>query len=142
MENRDRHSNFAVVKRPNMNWTIIILAVAVLAGFYLLKRMSFVSEEIARQHLANGALVIDVRSPEEFQSGNVPNAINIPLGELKEKLPARVKDKNQVLLLHCLSGGRSGIAQQQARAMGYTNVFNLGSLSRARDIVSARSNAP
>lgn len=142
MENRDRHSNFAVVKRPNMNWPIIILAVAVLAGFYLLKRMSFVSEEIARRHLANGALVIDVRSPEEFQSGNVPNAINIPLGELKEKLPARVKDKNQVLLLHCLSGGRSGIAQQQARAMGYTNVFNLGSLSRARDIVSARSNAP
>ena len=136
MENRDCHLAFAIVNRPNMNWTIIIIAFAVLAGFYLLKRMSFVSEEIARQHLANGALVIDVRSPEEFQSGNVPNAINIPLGELKEKLPARVKDKNQVLLLHCLSGGRSGIAQQQLKAMGYSNVFNLGSFSRARQIVA------
>jgi len=136
VENRDCHLAFAIVNRPNMNWTIIIIAFAVLAGFYLLKRMSFVSEEIARQHLANGALVIDVRSPEEFQSGNVPNAINIPLGELKEKLPDRVKDKNQVLLLHCLSGGRSGIAQQQLKAMGYSNVFNLGSFSRAREIVA------
>ena len=138
MENCDRDSAFAVVKRSIMNWPIILIAVAVLAGFYLLKRMSFVSEEIARQHLANGALVIDVRWPEEFQSGNVPNAINIPLGELKEKLPARVKDKNQVLLLHCLSGGRSGIAQQQLKAMGYSNVFNLGSLARAKSIVEAQ----
>ena len=125
-----------------MDWTIVIIAVAVLAGFYLLKRMSFVSEETARQHLANGALVIDVRSPEEFQSGRVPNAINIPLGELREQLPAQVKDKNQVLLLQCLSGGRSGIAQQQARAMGYANTFNLGSLSRAQEIVSAGSHSP
>lgn len=125
-----------------MDWTIVIIAVAVLAGFYLLKRMSFVSEETARQHLANGALIIDVRSPEEFQSGRVPNAINIPLGELREQLPAQVKDKNQVLLLHCLSGGRSGIAQQQARAMGYANTFNLGSLSRAQEIVSAGSHSP
>lgn len=119
-----------------MDWTIVIIIAAVLAGFYLLKRMSFISEETARQHLANGALVIDVRSTEEFRSCQVPNAINIPLGELREKLPARVKDKNQVLLLHCLSGGRSGLAQQQLRGMGYPNVFNLGSLSRAREIVT------
>ena len=120
-----------------MNWTITLIAVAVLATFYLWKRMSFVSEATARQQLANGALVIDVRSPEEFQSGNVPKAINIPLGELRDSLPLRVKDKNQVLLLHCLSGGRSAIAQQQLKGMGYTNVFNLGSFARAKKIVNA-----
>lgn len=136
MEDRHREPDFSVVKRKTMDWTIVIIAVAVLAGFYLLKRMSFVSEEIARQHLANGALVIDVRSPEEFRSGQVPNAINIPLGELREKLPAQVKDKGQVLLLHCLSGGRSGLAQAQLKGLGYTNVFNLGSLARARQIVA------
>lgn len=119
-----------------MDWTIALIAVAVFATFYLMKRMSFVSEATARQHLANGALVIDVRSPEEFQSGNVPKAINIPLGELRASLPLRVQDKNQVLLLHCLSGGRSGIAQQQLKGMGYTNVCNLGSLVRAQQIVA------
>jgi phage shock protein E len=121
-----------------MNWTIALIAVVVIATFYLLKRMSFVAEATARQYLANGALVIDVRSAEEFQSGNVPNAINIPLGELRDSLPLRVKSKNQVLLLHCLSGGRSGIAQQQLKGMGYTNVFNLGSYARAKEIVTGK----
>jgi phage shock protein E len=122
-----------------MDWTIAIIAVVVIAGFLLLKRMSFVSEETARQHLAQGALVIDVRSPEEFRSAHVPDAINIPLGELRDTLPARVKNKNQVLLLHCLSGGRSGIAQQQLKGLGYTHVFNLGSLARAKQIVAGAS---
>jgi phage shock protein E len=117
-----------------MDWIIPLMAVAVFATFLLLKRMSFVTEETARAHLNNGALVIDVRSPEEFRSGKVPGAINLPLGEVREKISARVKDKNQPLLVHCLSGGRSAIAKQQLKAMGYTNVFNLGSLTRAQHI--------
>jgi len=118
-----------------MNWTIAIVVGAVLAAFFVLKRLSLVSAEAARKHLAEGALVIDVRSPEEFCGGHVPNAVNIPLGELRESLPHRVKDKSQVLLLHCLSGGRSGIAKQQIKGMGYQNVFNLGSYGRAQQIV-------
>jgi phage shock protein E len=122
-----------------MNWIIVIVAVVIVVGFLLLRRMSFVSDEIARKHLAAGALVIDVRSPEEFRGDHVPGAINIPLGELEDKVPGRVKDKNQVLLVHCLSGGRSGIAQHQLKGMGYANVFNLGSLGRAKGIVGGKS---
>ena len=118
-----------------MNWTIAIIVGAIMVAFFIVKRMSFVSEEAARKHLTQGALVIDVRSPEEFRSGHVPDAINLPLGELRESLPHRVKDKNQVLLLHCLSGGRSGIAKGQARGLGYPNTFNLGSYARAEKIV-------
>jgi len=118
-----------------MNWTVAIVAGAVLAAFFVLKRLSPVSAEVARKHLAEGALVIDVRSPEEFRNGHVPNAVNVPLNGLRENLPCRVKDKNQVLLLHCLSGGRSAVAKQQLKRLGYTNVFNLGSLARARKIV-------
>lgn len=117
-----------------MDWIIPLIAVAVIASFVLLKRMSFVPEETAREHLANGALIIDVRSPEEFRQSKVPGAINLPLGEVREKISQRVKDKNQPLLVHCLSGGRSAIAAQQLKSLGYTNVFNLGSLSRAQHI--------
>jgi len=46
-----------------------------------------------------------------------------------------VPDKNQVLLLHCLSGTRSGIAKRQLKSMGYQNVFNLGSYGRAGKIL-------
>jgi rhodanese-related sulfurtransferase len=49
-----------------------------------------------------------------------------------------VPDKNQELMLHCLSGMRSGVARRQLRAMGYTRVFNLGSYHRARKIVSGK----
>jgi phage shock protein E len=119
-----------------MNWTIAIVAGVVFVAFFVLKRLSFVSAEVVRKHLAEGALVIDVRSPEEFRRGHVANAVNIPLGELREGLPRTVKDKSQVLLLHCLSGGRSGVAAQQIKGMGYQNVFNLGSYGRAQQIVS------
>ena len=102
---------------------------------FVLKRMSFVSPETARQHLQQGALVVDVRSAGEYEGGHLPGAVNIPLGELRESLPRRVKDKNQFVLLHCLSGTRSGIAQRQLKSLGYQNVFNLGSYGRAKKIV-------
>jgi phage shock protein E len=118
-----------------MNWNWILIIGGVMAAMFLLKRMSFISPEAARQHLQQGALVIDVRSAGEFNSGHLPNAINIPLDGIETVLPRRVKDKNQMLLLHCLSGMRSGMAKQKLKSLGYANVFNLGSLARARKIV-------
>jgi len=119
-----------------MNWTIAIVGGLAFGAFFLFKRMSFVSAATARKYLQQGALVIDVRSPEEFRSGHVAKAVNIPLGDLRENLPCLVKDKNQVLLLHCLSGTRSGIAKRQLKGMGYHNAFNLGSYHRAQQIIS------
>lgn len=119
-----------------MDWIILIVAAVISVAFLLIMRMSFVPEATARQHLANGVLVIDVRSPEEYRGDKLPGVVNIPLGKLRGRLPRPVKDKNQVLLVHCLSGGRSGIAQQQLKGMGYANVFNLGSLARAKKIVA------
>ena len=120
-----------------MNWIIPMVAGLVIVAFIALKRMALVSAALARKLVREGALVIDVRSPEEFRGGHVPEAVNIPLGELREGLPRHVKDQSQVLLLHCLSGGRSGISQPQAERMGYPSVFNLGSYERAAHIVGA-----
>jgi phage shock protein E len=119
-----------------MDWTVVIVVTLVLLTFILgLKRMSFVSADVAQAHLRAGALIIDVRSPDEFQGGHIPNAINVPLGHLRVGLPRSIPDTRQVLLLHCLSGGRSAIAKQQAKRLGYPNVFNLGSYTRAERIV-------
>lgn len=120
-----------------MDWIVVIVALVVVVGFMFLKRMSFVPAEIARKHLVAGALVIDVRSPEEFRRGKVPGAINLPLGEVQEKISQCVKDKQQPVLVHCLSGGRSAIAKHRLRRMGYANVFNLGSLGRAKHLYAA-----
>ncbi len=125
-----------------MNWTLAVVLGLVLLAFFLSKRMSFVSAEAARKYLREGAAVIDVRSPEEFRSRHLPGALNIPLGELREGLARSVRDKNQVLLLHCLSGGRSGIAKVQAKKLGYARVFNLGGYGRAEAIVSRKGASP
>jgi phage shock protein E len=125
-----------------MEWTVAAVAAGVIVAFFLLKRMSFVAEDAAREYLAEGALVIDVRSLEEFRQGKVPGAINLPLGEVRENISKHVKNKNQPLLLHCLSGGRSALAKQQLKSLGYTNVHNLGSLTRARRIFAETKRRP
>ena len=84
-----------------MNWTTTLVIAVVVVVIFILKKAGQISAKDARAHLKNGALVIDVRSRGEFNSGHLPNAVNIPLDEIETILPQRVKDKNQVLLLQC-----------------------------------------
>lgn len=116
-----------------LNFLLIVAAVCVI--IFMLKQAGQISPQAAVAHLKNGALVIDVRSSGEFASGHLSVAINVPLDEIESALPQRVKDKHQVLLLHCLSGTRSGMAKTKLKRMGYLNVFNLGSYVRAESIL-------
>ncbi len=124
-----------------MSLTAWIIVTAVLVAIFALKRMSFVSADKARRFLQEGALVVDVRNPGEFNSGHVPGAINVPLGDLSAEASGRFRDKNQILLLHCLSGARSGIAKAQLKRLGYNNAYNLGSYKRAEQIVRTAGNS-
>ncbi len=121
-----------------MNWTTALIILAFVVVVFMLKRAGQISPKNALAHLKNGALVVDVRSSAEFNSGHLPNAINFPLAEIETVLPRRVKDKNQLLLLHCQSGMRSGVAKKKLQALGYPNAFNLGSYGRAARVVSSR----
>lgn len=114
---------------------VTLIIVALLVAVLLLKTVGRISDSDARKHLHDGALVIDVRSAAEYASSHLPNAANFPLADIDTTLPARVQDKNRVLLLHCQSGTRSAIAVGKLKRIGYTKVFNLGSLSRAMAIV-------
>ena len=118
-----------------MNWTVAGFVLVVAAIFYFLQRKGQISREEARAHLKNGALLIDVRSPSEFNSRHLPGAINLPLDKIETLLPQRVGNKPQVLLLHCQSGMRSGAAKRKLQGMGHSNVFNLGSYARAAQAV-------
>jgi phage shock protein E len=121
-----------------MNWTTISVIAVVVFAFLLISKGGQISTKDAAAYLKNGALVIDVRSPGEFNSGHLTNAINIPLDKVTTGVPSRVKNKSQVLLLHCQSGMRSGMAQKKLISLGYTNTFNLGSYSRAESILKQR----
>jgi phage shock protein E len=118
-----------------MNWTAIAVIAAIIVVFLMIKKAGQISPKDALGYLKKGATVIDVRSPGEFNSGHLPNVISVPLGDIENAVPRRVKDKNQVLLLHCHSGMRSGAAMKKLKSMGYTNTFNLGSYRRAESIL-------
>jgi phage shock protein E len=119
-----------------MKWTILLVAVAFLILVLRLKASSTLPPATAREHLKKGALLVDVRTVAEFSAGHLTNAVNIPLDQVQQELPRRVPDKGQVVLLHCRSGRRSGSAEQQLRALGYTNVFNVGSYGQAEKLVN------
>jgi rhodanese-related sulfurtransferase len=114
-------------------WAAVAALVLGVLVVFLMARP--VSGAEARRLLQAGAKVIDVRSREEFASGGVKGAVNLPLGELAERIQAVAPDKATPLLVHCLSGGRSALAKSTLRRLGYREVRNLGSLGRAKRIV-------
>ncbi len=120
----------------NMKPKALVFVIA-LSLFAIVQVVAEISEAEARAHLKSGARVVDVRTVEEYQAKHLTNVVNIPLAEVKEKFPQLVTNKNEVVLLHCRSGRRSGMAEAQLRAMGYTNVFNIGSFEKAEKILSA-----
>jgi phage shock protein E len=113
---------------------LLLVAGAILA-LLVLNAPAELSEAEACAQVRRGALVVDVRTVEEFNSQRLTNVINIPLAVVKEKLPAVVTNQSEVVLLHCRSGRRSSAAESELRALGYTNVFNIGSFERARKIL-------
>jgi len=119
----------------NQQLIVTLFAAAVLLAGFRCNANAELSEAEARAHLKRGALVVDVRTVEEFSAKHLTNVVNIPLAEVKEKFPTVVTNKSDVVLLHCRTGRRSGIAETELRALGYTNVFNIGSFEQAQKVL-------
>lgn len=73
---------------------------------------------------------IDVRVPEQYQQEHIQGAINIPLKDIEARITTEVPDKNDSVKLYCNSGRQSGLAKQKLLDMGYTQVMNVGGISR------------
>lgn len=75
--------------------------------------------------IADGAMLVDVRSPQEFASGHVKGSVNIPLDSITHKLNKFKGQKN--IIVFCQSGARSSRAAQILAANDIKNVYNGGS---------------
>lgn len=73
--------------------------------------------------MVNGAMLVDVREPMEVAAGTLPEAVNIPLGSLPDRLGEL--DKSAPVVLLCRSGARSASAASFMVAQGFTDVTNL-----------------
>ena len=74
---------------------------------------------------AENAQVIDVRTPQEFAQGFIPNATNMNVNGSEFASQAETLDKKQPVYVYCRSGGRSVTASKKLKAMGFEKVYNL-----------------
>jgi phage shock protein E len=83
-----------------------------------------------KEVILKGAVILDVRTKGEYQSGHLRNSINIPI----DNLPQNIKklNKNKAIITCCASGSRSASARRILKANGFEQVYNGGSWSSLR----------
>lgn len=72
-----------------------------------------------------GYLLLDVREPDEFASGHIAGAINIPVGQVSQKIRSVCGDKAKDIYVYCQSGKRSRMAAQRLLRMDYKRIHNV-----------------
>jgi rhodanese-related sulfurtransferase len=82
----------------------------------------------AQGMIIDGAVILDVRTQEEFEGGHIEGAVLLPGGEVGERAKEVLPDKNQTILVYCRSGRRSELAARELISMGYTNVYDFGGI--------------
>jgi len=83
--------------------------------------------------IANKAIILDVRTKEEFNGGHIKGSVNIPLQNLNAQLSKLKKEKT--IITCCASGSRSSVAKNILKSNGFENVHNAGSWFKLRQYV-------
>ncbi len=94
--------------------------------FDFLHKIDF-HQELENYKKTKGAVLLDVRTPEEYKSGRVPGSKNLPLQQIAD-IQKRIYNKTTPLYIYCHSGARSRQAVAAVRQMGYTNVRDMGGI--------------
>ena len=97
-------------------------------GFFDLFRQPDINQGVEEYRAVPQAILLDVRTPEEYGGGHVPGSRNLPLQQI-EKITAIAEKKETPLFVYCQSGARSRQAVSLLQRMGYENVNNIGGMS-------------
>ena len=76
----------------------------------------------------SGYIILDVRRPDEFAAGHIPNAINVPNETIGTAEIPKLPDKDQLIMVYCRSGRRSKEASEKLVKLGYTNIVEFGGI--------------
>ena len=110
---------------------LILVVLVIIIGTVLYMRFSAVrvSGSDARNLVAKGATLLDVRSSQEFSSGHIDGAVSISVQELAGRLD-ELGDKNGAIVVYCQSGNRSAMAKRLLESNGFTNVHDMGGIGQ------------
>ena len=97
-------------------------------GFFDFLRGINIDQGIQEYSETRGAVLLDVRTPQEYQQGHIPGSKNIPLQEI-DRVASAAGGKDTPLFVYCHSGARSRQAVDVLRRMGYLNIKNIGGIA-------------
>ena len=97
-------------------------------GFFDFFKQPDINQGIKDYQATPGAVLLDVRTTQEYGDGHIPESINIPLQAI-DKVTSVAENKDTVLYVYCQSGARSRQATSMLQGMGYTNVNNIGGIA-------------
>ena len=97
-------------------------------GFFDFLKQPDINKGVMAYRDTNGAVLLDVRTPQEYREGHIPGSKNVPLQQL-DKISSVADNKNTPLFVYCYSGGRSRQAASMLQHMGYSNVQNIGGIT-------------
>ncbi len=97
-------------------------------GLFDFLRTADINDGIVEYRTTNGAVLLDVRTAEEYRNGHIDGSINLPLDRIHQ-IENIIKDKRTPLYVHCYSGSRSGQAVSYLKRSGYTNSANIGGIN-------------
>ena len=83
------------------------------------------TDEAQKRIESGGVLVLDVREPDEFEQGALPDVLHIPRGHLEAQIESRATDHDQEIVVYCAGGVRSAFAAKTLQELGYTNVVSM-----------------
>lgn len=90
-------------------------------------------EAIAMMSEETDYIILDVRTPEEYESGHIKYAINIPNETIGNTEIAELPNKEQLIMIYCRSGNRSKQASEKLVRLGYTNIVEFGGINTWTD---------
>ena len=91
-------------------------------------RQISMDEAVTMMAQETGYIILDVRRPDEFAAGHIPNAINVPNETIGTAEIPELPDKNQLIMVYCRSGRRSKEASEKLVKLGYTNIVEFGGI--------------
>ena len=97
-------------------------------GFFDFFKQPDINQGIKDYQATPGAILLDVRTTQEYGDGHIPGSKNVPLQTI-DKVASVAENKDTVLYVYCQSGARSRQATSMLQGMGYTNVNNIGGIA-------------
>ena len=91
-------------------------------------RQISMDEAVTMMAQETGYIILDVRRPDEFAAGHIPNAINVPNETIGTAELPELPDKDQLIMVYCRSGRRSKVAAEKLVKLGYTNIVEFGGI--------------